>query len=315
MSLRSVRLVLIATAALLLTPSAASAAWTVTPTPNVRWPPDAPCPESTARRRIRASPSVRWISEQVNPLDAAPVIERWDGTSWQIMPTPEYVRVAARHLVPAAERLLRRRLGPGAANRALERDELVDSAEPAGRERQLEDVSCSGLLACTAVGREQWDGSRTLVTLAERWDGTGWHVQSTPNPAGSDISQLYGVSCPLKRTCTAVGQSIAAGGHVSLRPSSSAGSGVSTPGGCRPRRSPRAPRAFRSVTCPVRTAPGVRGRRILHPVPGPVLGDGRTPHRAGELVDLPPDDPPRERPLSGRLPGTPVLPGHRQLAE
>ena len=32
-------------------------------------------------------------------------------------------------------------------------------------------------------------------------------MQSTPNPAGSDSSNLYGVSCPLKRTCTAVGQS------------------------------------------------------------------------------------------------------------
>jgi hypothetical protein len=69
----------------------------------------------------------------------------------------------------------------------------------------LIDVSCSGLLACTAVGLRSENG--TLMTHAERWDGTGWHVQSTPNPAGSDNSLLYGVSCPLKHTCTAVGQS------------------------------------------------------------------------------------------------------------
>jgi hypothetical protein len=79
------------------------------------------------------------------------------------------------------------------------------SIQPDPAQGTLDDVSCSGLLACTAVGARGVNGS--LVTHAERWDGSGWHVQSTPNPAGSDASSLDGVSCPLKRTCTAVGQS------------------------------------------------------------------------------------------------------------
>ena len=33
-------------------------------------------------------------------------------------------------------------------------------------------------------------------------------MQSTPNVTGSDTSDLSGVSCPLRRTCTAVGQSV-----------------------------------------------------------------------------------------------------------
>jgi len=64
-------------------------------------------------------------------------------------------------------------------------------------------------LACTAVGYARPDPN-TFATLAERWDGSGWHLQSTPNPTGSDNSLLYGVSCPLRRTCTAVGQSTGA---------------------------------------------------------------------------------------------------------
>jgi len=75
----------------------------------------------------------------------------------------------------------------------------------------LEDVSCSGLLACTAVGNASIGTSAYTRTLGERWDGSGWHVQSTPNAPGSNISDLSGVSCPLRRTCTAVGQSATSG--------------------------------------------------------------------------------------------------------
>ena len=64
-------------------------------------------------------------------------------------------------------------------------------------------VSCTDADACTAVG-----GSNALPSggiLAERWNGTNWHIQSTPNPAGSSI--LTGVSCPGGHDCTAVGLS------------------------------------------------------------------------------------------------------------
>jgi hypothetical protein len=79
----------------------------------------------------------------------------------------------------------------------------------------LEDVSCSGLLACTAVGSVFVQNS-AFHPLAERWDGTGWHVQSTPHLA--DWDGLGAVSCPLRRTCTAVGTSTTfdtSGGHSS----------------------------------------------------------------------------------------------------
>jgi hypothetical protein len=43
------------------------------------------------------------------------------------------------------------------------------------------------------------------VTLAERWNGSGWEIQPTPNPAGATDLNLAGVSCPTRRACTAVG--------------------------------------------------------------------------------------------------------------
>lgn len=60
----------------------------------------------------------------------------------------------------------------------------------------------SHLAACTAVGFYN-DGRGTALTLAERWDGTRWSIQATPNPA--TFTQLNGVSYSAPSACTAVG--------------------------------------------------------------------------------------------------------------
>ena len=212
MSLRSFHLVFLATAALLLTPSVASAAWTVTPSPNV------PGPETTlsgvdcsSPRSCTAVGSSHSGSE--TPLDSAPVVEHWDGTSWQIIPSPNTFGGLNGISCPRANFCFA--VGFGGANGGMiERwDGTSWSIQPSPPDvSELLDVSCSGLLACTAVGYASTGNTGPNTrTLAERWDGAGWHVQSTPNPTGSDSSQLSSVSCPLKRTCTAVGQSTAGG--------------------------------------------------------------------------------------------------------
>jgi hypothetical protein len=67
---------------------------------------------------------------------------------------------------------------------------------------QLLAVSCSAATACTAVGASESGG--TSKTLAERWNGSGWTAQTTPNQAGA-ANTLLGVSCPTATACTAVG--------------------------------------------------------------------------------------------------------------
>jgi hypothetical protein len=42
------------------------------------------------------------------------------------------------------------------------------------------------------------------LTLAERWDGQNWTIQTTPNPSTTG-SNLAGVSCPSVTACIAVG--------------------------------------------------------------------------------------------------------------
>jgi hypothetical protein len=66
----------------------------------------------------------------------------------------------------------------------------------------LQEVSCTSASACTAVGG-YYNGSRR-VTLAERWNGSEWTIQSTPNPASGN-TELRGISCASSTSCKAVG--------------------------------------------------------------------------------------------------------------
>jgi hypothetical protein len=58
-------------------------------------------------------------------------------------------------------------------------------------------VSCSAAV-CEAVG------GTSLGTLAERWNGTRWHLQPAPSPSAGP-GQLAGIACTSARACIAVG--------------------------------------------------------------------------------------------------------------
>jgi hypothetical protein len=68
-------------------------------------------------------------------------------------------------------------------------------------------VSCTAAAACTAVGISgSPSAGQSHTSLAERWNGTKWMTQHTPNrsvPAGG--TYLSGVSCASRTACTAVG--------------------------------------------------------------------------------------------------------------
>ena len=70
----------------------------------------------------------------------------------------------------------------------------------------LASVSCTSARACTAVGSYTPSGSSARVTLAERWNGRSWTIESTPNPTGSALlNSLASVSCGSPTACSAVG--------------------------------------------------------------------------------------------------------------
>ena len=61
----------------------------------------------------------------------------------------------------------------------------------------LNEVSCTSTTACTAVGSYAKE-AMSQCTLAERWNGSAWSIQTTPNPA-SGSAELLGVSCDSSR--------------------------------------------------------------------------------------------------------------------
>ncbi len=107
--------------------------------------------------------------------------EYWNGTKWVIQSTPN----------PST-------IPPSIAN-------LV------GPENELKGVSCVSANACTAVGSylqltepeaEQFEFFRK--TLAMKWNGSIWSVQSTPQPSGVTANELEDVSCVAADSCVAM---------------------------------------------------------------------------------------------------------------
>src|SRR5499433_653560 len=97
-----------------------------------------------------------------------PLAERWNGTRWAIQPTP--------HLASGAMGLL---IG----------------------------VACTSATGCLAVGYSSPNvfNNQSPATLAERWDGSSWRVEHTPNPPGAAASNLNAASCVSRSACVAVG--------------------------------------------------------------------------------------------------------------
>jgi hypothetical protein len=94
-------------------------------------------------------------------------IERWDGTAWRVVPSPNAGRF------------------------------------PNGG---LSGISCTSSRFCTAVGLYKVPGYPPLFqTLIERWNGSTWSVVISPNVTDGWYEWLIGVSCTSPGLCVAAG--------------------------------------------------------------------------------------------------------------
>jgi hypothetical protein len=159
---------------------------------------------------------------------ARTLVERWNGTTWAVEPTPspaDAIYVAFNGVACPTPRsctavglLIDSNFNflTFAEHWSGSTWEIQSTPNPTGTDGPngtLEGgVSCPTPAACTAVG--QWSPSPAPhpgVTLAERWNGATWAVQATPNPAAVDAvdgthnAPFAGVACPTPNSCTAVG--------------------------------------------------------------------------------------------------------------
>jgi hypothetical protein len=69
----------------------------------------------------------------------------------------------------------------------------------------LSQVSCTSARFCEAVGSYQTQTLNQTLPLAATWNGTSWHLQHAPHPAGDPSVQLNVVSCASPTFCEAWG--------------------------------------------------------------------------------------------------------------
>jgi hypothetical protein len=140
--------------------------------------------------------------------------EVWNGTKWSIQSTPnpigaQYAVFAAVSCVSSSVCMA---VGSFDYKTFAEKWNGTEWAtqttpNPLGAETSnLESVSCTSSTACTAVGNYYYyySGKYVRATLAEKWNGTEWSIQSTPSP-GTTYSRLSGVSCMSSTECIATG--------------------------------------------------------------------------------------------------------------
>jgi hypothetical protein len=139
--------------------------------------------------------------------------ERWSGSSWQIQPTPNPAGSPSSSLIGVACPATDRCTAVGTSNSKLlverwggARWGIQSAPVPPGAQfSELNGISCTAATSCIAVG-DFVNSSGVKVTLAERWNGSSWNIQPTPNPSGAH-SYLSGASCVAPNACEAVGVS------------------------------------------------------------------------------------------------------------
>jgi hypothetical protein len=184
------------------------ASWTVQHTPNP--------PGGTFVQLVAVSCSSATACTAIGSYEAGTsfggLVERWNGTTWTIQPTPTLSRDSEVSGVSCPTDTSCTMVGTrgtltGNAPLAEHWDgttwTIQHAANPHGAsDVALNAVSCPTAVNCTAVGASFGESSAT--SLAEHWDGTSWTIQPTPSPGGTDVQPLA-VSCPTAAACTATG--------------------------------------------------------------------------------------------------------------
>jgi hypothetical protein len=201
-------------------PSSADPAWSITPTPNPRGSTVGQLEGVSCTSGSACTALATYGNSAGADLAKA---ERWNGTTWAIEAIPSPKGATGKSLYGVSCTSASACTAVGYYSNASTSSTLAErwngttwavQSTPTWTSGLDEAVSCTSASACTAVGYAvKDDGNGNVVTLAERWNGTTWAVQSTPSPGGSWGSYLDGVSCTSAWACMAVGYYYNASGY------------------------------------------------------------------------------------------------------
>lgn len=192
-------------------PQASAAGWQTQSPPA---PPGSIVSELTGISCSAASSCLAVGNEETNTSLNTAFAEGWTGSTWRIRATPEPsgatkarfngVSCATGTSCVAVGAVTVPTSGMLAEGWNGTRWTLQSTPSPSGgSQASLHGVSCPATTTCTATGSYYVGG--TALSLAERWDGTSWTQQSTPNPPKAVSTGFDEVSCPSVSLCIAVG--------------------------------------------------------------------------------------------------------------
>ncbi len=144
------------------TSGASTGDWSIVPSPNV--------PGGAASNILYdvscVSATECWAVSHYNPGNVTQtLIQKWDGTAWAVVPSP---------------------------NTSATQANLLSA------------ISCTSSSNCWAVG-DYTVGPNLKQTLTLHWDGVSWKVVPSPNPHSDQNSVLFDVACVSATDCWAVG--------------------------------------------------------------------------------------------------------------
>lgn len=136
--------------------------------------------------------------------------ERWNGSRWTLA---GLVRPGARAFLDSVSCSSAKQCTAVGAYEITTTTLPLAERWTAGRWRKqqtpgtgsLLSVSCPAFSQCTAVGNQPNGKPGESAVLAMQWKGGRWRTQSAPEPLGSTLGFLLGVSCPTVTSCAAAG--------------------------------------------------------------------------------------------------------------
>jgi hypothetical protein len=153
------------------------------------------------------SPTAAWavgvtyvVGDTIDPSDS--LIEQWDGAAWHLVANPGHealnsIAATSPHDIWAVGGQMN--YGAGAGDLILHWDGTAWSVVPGAQPTITDYVTLDGVAAVAsadvwAVGRYDADSAHLLQPLVEHWDGTAWHLVSSPLPQAATNGVLSAVA-------------------------------------------------------------------------------------------------------------------------
>ncbi len=134
------------------------------------------------------------------------LVERWNGSTWRFLKSAPQVFLSAVTCRSATNCTA---VGNGSGRAVAEtlngsKQSVQPLADPGGEpdSAHFSSVACTSAKACLAVGFFYPDSGSNTGPLIERWSHGRWSLLAVRT---AQAGQLGGVSCPARRSCTAVG--------------------------------------------------------------------------------------------------------------